>query len=182
MQPKKKVDGQIGMKKRKTDDETTFTKETVEQTQKKARTDSNSIASLPRITTSVTLAQLSHEIHYRDPSVKGISNKNKHWFLDHLGVETVWTSAPSAKDVDSTSIPKVSSSMTIAQMSHEMLERNPTQSGMSGKNKVRYLERLGIGSILITGLSSTGAAGLEDPAKRKASEKATASSNSSTKV
>lgn len=164
------------MKKRKTVDETTCTKEKVEQTEKKARTGSNSIASLPRITASVTLAQLSHEIHHRDPSVKGTSNKNKQWFLDHLGVGSVWTSAPGAKDVDFTSIPKVSSSITIAQMSHEMLERNPTQSGMSGKNKVWYLERLGIGSIWITGLSSTGTTGSEDSTKRKASKKATASS------
>ena len=141
-------------KKRKAGGE--CTKKTGEQSMKKSKGESetSSIASLPRITTSMTMAQLGYEINHRNPSVKGTSNKNKQWFLDQLGLGSVWTSAPDAKGINFTTMPKVSSSMTVAQMSHEILERNPTQSGLSGKNKAWYLQHLGSGSIWITGLSS----------------------------
>jgi hypothetical protein len=158
-QSKKKTDVMATTKKRKADRDST--KKTIEGSMKKSKVENDtsndtntSIASLPRITTSMTMAQLGYEITHRNPSVKGTSNKNKQWFLDQLGVGSVWTSAPGAKGIYFLSMPKVSSSLTVAQLSHEMLERNPTQSGMSGKNKAWYLERLGSGSIWITGLSA----------------------------
>jgi len=109
---------------------------------------------LPRVTSSFTKAQLSHELLHRDSSVTGTSNKNKQWFLDRLGLGSVWTSSPQCKGINIDSIPKVTGDMTIAQLSHELLERNSTQKGMSGKNKAWYIEKLCIGSLWITGSSS----------------------------
>jgi len=122
---------------------------------KKFKTDS--YESLPRITNSLSVAQLTCELLNRDPSVKGMSNKNKQWFLDRLGVGSIWTSSPDAAGTDLTMVPKVSSSMTIAQLSHELLTRNPTQTGISGKNKTWFLELLGEGSVCTTGASDVSA-------------------------
>jgi hypothetical protein len=168
-QSNKQTDVIATTKKRKADRDST--KKTIEGSMKKSKVENDtsndtntSIASLPRITTSMTMAQLGYEITHRNPSVKGTSNKNKQWFLDQLGVGSVWTSAPGAKGIYFLSMPKVSSSLTVAQLSHEMLERNPTQSGMSGKKKAWYLERLGSGSIWITGLSAKDTLGKRESA------------------
>ena len=122
---------------------------------KKVKTDS--YESLPRITNSLSVAQLTCELLSRDPSIKGMSNKNKQWFLDRLGIGSIWTSSPDAAGIDLTMVPKVSSSMTSAQLSHELLTRNPTQTGMSGKNKTWFLQLLGEGSVCTTGVSDVSA-------------------------
>ena len=94
--------------------------------------------------------QLNHEIHYRDPQITGTSNKNKKWFLDRLGVGSIWMTSHGAKILDLSNAPRVSSALTIAQLSHELLERIPTQKGISGKNKEWFLERLCKGTVWIT--------------------------------
>ena len=117
---------------------------------KKVKTDS--YESLPRITNSPSVAQLTCELLSRDPSIKGMSNKNKQWFLDRLGIGSIWTSL-----TDAAGIGKVSSSMTIAQLSHELLTRNPIQTGTSRKNKTWFLQLLGEGSVCTTGVSGVSA-------------------------
>ena len=126
---------------------------------------------LPRITASLKKAQLSHELLHRDSSVTGTSNKKKQWFLDRLGVGSVWTSSPQCKGLDTDSIPKVSMDLTIAQLSYELLERNPTQMDMSGKNKEWFIEKLCIGSLWITGSGSCSGNnnGIEDSSAGKVS-------------
>ena len=126
---------------------------------------------LPRITASLKKAQLSHELLHRDSSVTGTSNKKKQWFLDRLGLGSVWTSSPQCKGLDTDSIPKVSMDLTIAQLSHELLERNPTQNDMSGKNKEWFIEKLCIGSLWITGSGSCSGNnnGIEDSSAGKVS-------------
>ena len=126
---------------------------------------------LPRITASLKKAQLSHELLHRDSSVTGTSNKKKQWFLDRLGVGSVWTSSPQCKGLDTDSIPKVSMDLTIAQLSYELLERNHTQMDMSGKNKEWFIEKLCIGSLWITGSGSCSGNnnGIEDSSAGKVS-------------
>jgi hypothetical protein len=46
---------------------------------------------LPRVTDSLTIAQLSHEMLQRNPNVKGLSNKPKAWSLTQLGEDSIWT-------------------------------------------------------------------------------------------
>lgn len=111
---------------------------------------SSSSSTYPTISTTLTVGQLRHEMHHRNPSVKGTSNKSKQWFLDQLGVGSVWTSSPDTVE-DWTSYPTISDSMTIPQLSYELLSRNPTQKGLSTKNKTWFLEQLGVGSVWTTG-------------------------------
>ncbi|GFH48014.1 hypothetical protein CTEN210_04490 [Chaetoceros tenuissimus] len=111
---------------------------------------SSSSSSYPIISTTLTVGQLRHEMHHRNPSVKGTSNKSKQWFLDQLGVGSVWTSSPDTVE-DWASYPTISDSMTIPQLSYELLSRTPTQKGLSGKNKTWFLEQLGVGSVWTTG-------------------------------
>ncbi len=113
--------------------------------------DMNYIKSLPRITSSLTIAQLNHELHHRNPSTTGTSNKNKQWFLDQLGFGSIWMSSMEAKNLDAKEMPRISSSLTIAQLLHELLERIPNQTGTSGRKKEWYLERLRLGTVWITG-------------------------------
>lgn len=49
-------------------------------------------ALLPHINKDMTTAQLQVEYKARDPSIKGLSGKNKQWFQDALGVGSVWIS------------------------------------------------------------------------------------------
>ena len=105
---------------------------------------------LPRINASLTIADLNHELHCRDPSIKGTSNKNKQWFLDQLGIGSVQVSSVSAKALDLTAVPKISKALTVAQLSHELMDRNPSQSGLSGKSKAWFLEQLCVGSLWTT--------------------------------
>ena len=48
------------------------------------------MAKLLRINSNMTLSQLQVECRYR--GVRGVSNKNKHWLLDKLGLGTIWES------------------------------------------------------------------------------------------
>ena len=54
------------------------------------------LAKISRINDDMTIPQLQDECRARDPSIKGLSNKNKTWLLDHLQVGTPWISSSSA--------------------------------------------------------------------------------------
>jgi len=45
-----------------------------------------------KINADMTIAQLQLECRARDPAIKGISNKNKTWLLDHLKIGSKWKS------------------------------------------------------------------------------------------
>jgi len=51
-----------------------------------------SLALQPRINFDMTLNQLREECLFRNPSIKGISNKDKQWLIDHLGLGSHWLS------------------------------------------------------------------------------------------
>jgi len=52
-------------------------------------------AMIPRINKDMTIPQLQAECRARDPSIKGLwnKNKNKNWLLEHLEIGTPWISA-----------------------------------------------------------------------------------------
>lgn len=107
---------------------------------------------LPRITSTMTIAQLSHELHYRDAQTNGTSNKNKEWFLQKLGLGSIWMTSTQAKMLKFNHTPNVSSRMTISQLQNELMERIPsmTRAQMTGMRKDWYLERLCPGTVWIT--------------------------------
>ena len=107
-------------------------------------------SALPRVTPSLTVAQLSHEIMFRDPTIKGISSKPKPWLLSQLGENSIWTTSPEIS-IDLSKAPRVSKSMTVAQLVHELLTRTPTMTGLSSKKKEELLSVAGVGSIWMTG-------------------------------
>lgn len=126
----------------------------VEKAKSTAKTSVKSVAAvdfshLPRISSSLTLAQLSHEILFRDPNSKGISSKPKTWFLSQLGENSIWLTCPNLS-VDLTNVPRVSKNMTVAQLVHELLTRTPSMTGLSSKKKEELLSLAGIGSIWTT--------------------------------
>jgi len=158
-------------------------------------------ASLPRINEDTTVMELQEECRSRDPGMRGLSGKNKKWFLNHLGIGSVWISAsgkgqelqlsqpstPQRKSSKTTtsgsdpkkkrkgndtkikikqadkppvkkakvesiesgiaSLPRIKPSMTLAQLSHELLHRDPSIRGTSNKNKQWFLSQLGVGSV-----------------------------------
>jgi len=101
---------------------------------------------LPRVTDSLTIAQLSHEMLHRNSNVKGMFNKPKSWFLTQLGEDSISTTAPDVS-IDFSSIPRVSRSMTNPQLVHELMSRKPSRRGLSGKSKDDLLKLAGVGSI-----------------------------------
>jgi Domain of unknown function (DUF5710) len=52
----------------------------------------SSNAALPRVNDHMTASQLKEEFLARDPSMTGLSGKNKSWLLEHLNVGSVWIS------------------------------------------------------------------------------------------
>lgn len=107
---------------------------------------------LPRVTSSLTVCQLSHEFSYRHPNTKGISNKSKTWFLDELGEDSVWTTSPDiSRDLSNVSLVS-KNNMTVAQLQHELMTRSPSthNKGMSNKSKADLVKLAGVGSIWMT--------------------------------
>jgi len=132
---------------------------------KEAATMTKSVASnpadltrLPRVTSSLTVIQLTHELLHRHPNTKGISNKSKTWFLDELGEDSIWTTSPYiSRDLSNASL--VSKTMTVAQLQHELMTRSPSthNKGMSNKSKADLVKLAGLGSIWMTAsLQETG--------------------------
>ena len=50
-------------------------------------------AAMPQINVDMTVAQLQTEFRDRDPSIAGLSNKNKEWLLNCLKIGTISNSA-----------------------------------------------------------------------------------------
>ncbi|CAB9510019.1 Domain of unknown function (DUF1738) [Seminavis robusta] len=131
------------------------------------------LASLPRVSTKLTVAQLTYELLHRQPDTKGASNKPKAWFVEQLGEHSIWSTSPQATEQDLSNLTLVSSSQTIAQLTHEIMARHQqaglVAKGLSGKNKQDLLKMLGVGSILTTGAVSkqSGITPAKPPAKKK---------------
>lgn len=105
---------------------------------------------LPRVHMVMTLAELSREFLARHPDKKkGISHKKKAWFLQELGEGSIWTCSPyMPKNIDLSKAPRVTKSMTRAQLMEERLARWPDNSkGLSNKSKDELLQLLGCNSI-----------------------------------
>jgi hypothetical protein len=110
-----------------------------------------------RINEDMTIVQLQTECRARDPSIKGISNKNKDWLQDHLVIGSVWKSATSNDDgppqkktapvVAKKKVSKINEDMTITQLQTECRSRDPSIKGISNKNKDWLLDHLNIGSV-----------------------------------
>lgn len=122
------------------------------------------LTSFPRVSSALTVVQLKHEYMHRRSNINtGLSNKSKSWFLDQLGEESIWTTSPEISGSTAlAAAPRVSKSLTVAQLVHELLTRNPSTKGLSNKSKDELLKRAGEGSIWTTADLSP-----KDPAKRK---------------
>ena len=115
--------------------------------------------SLPQVDSNLTVAQLMHELLHRQPDIKGTSNKSKSWFLEALGEHSIWMTSP---DLPKNNIvskqPRVSTSLTIAQLTHELMSRRSSSAtsagiatkGLSSKSKTDLLKLVGAGSIWTT--------------------------------
>ena len=45
-----------------------------------------------KVSSSLTVSEMTHELLHRDPSrAKGLSGKSKDWFLEELGVDSIWS-------------------------------------------------------------------------------------------
>jgi hypothetical protein len=124
---------------------------------KSKKVSSMNYQNLPRVTSELTVSQLLHELLHRKPQATGTSNKSKTWFLSQLGEYSIWTTAPSVK-LDVSKLPVVSSNMTVAQMTHELMTRYSLSGaapikGLSSKSKDGLLKLLGDGSIWTTNKS-----------------------------
>jgi hypothetical protein len=127
----------------------------------------------PIIHVDMTVAQLQLECRARDPDIKGLSTKNKSWFLNHLKIGTKWKSVdastneepkksedphpikkqttatkktPSVAKAFAKESPTIHADMTIAQLEMECRARDPDITGLSNKNKSWLLEHLKIGT------------------------------------
>jgi Domain of unknown function (DUF5710) len=110
------------------------------------------VSKLPKVTSDLTISQLTHELLHRQPQSKGTSSKPKSWFLELLGEHSIWSTSPEATQHDLSALPVVSSKSTIAQPTHEVMSRFPQPpKGMSTKTKTDLLKMLGMGSVLTTG-------------------------------
>jgi len=148
-------------------------------TPKKRQPPSDSVnwSEAPRITSKLTIVQLSHELQMRDPSVTGLSSKTKPWFLSKLGDNSVWTTSPSMNATTIANAPVVTNALTKGQLIHEIMTRMPEIKGLGSKSKDELLAAVGVGSIWTTGsvtsTSATNAASKPPPAKKSKKEKAT---------
>lgn len=142
----------------------------------KEKTATTDFTKLPRVTSSLTVAQLSTELLLRDSSIKGLSNKAKPWFLSQLGEQSIWMSSPDIVNVDLSSAPRIGKSLSKPQLMAELLSRLPHLKGLSNKSKGDLLAMAGIGSVWMTGSSSSSnvektSSKRTQPVKKKHSEK-----------
>jgi hypothetical protein len=110
---------------------------------------SNELMSLPRVTSAMTVAQLSHELMKRHPETKGTSGKPKQWFLSLLGENSVWTTNPDIK-ISLEHARLVSKDLTVKQLVHEIMTRMPDTKGLSKKTKQELMTLAVEGSIWMT--------------------------------
>jgi hypothetical protein len=129
-------------------------KEAVEKVKKKTATKSvapPNYSLLPRVSSSLTIVQLSYELFHRHPHIKGVSGKPKTWFLGELGDGSIWTTSSDISSHILSDSPRVSKGMTVAQLQHELLARSPSVKGISSKSKDELVKLAGVGSIWTTG-------------------------------
>lgn len=63
----------------------------------KSKKVSTPLVILPRINEDMTIPELQLECRTHNPYITGISKKKKQWFLDHLGIGSVWVAASNEK-------------------------------------------------------------------------------------
>ena len=78
-----------------------------------------------------------------------MSSKNKAWFLELLGENSVWMTSPDI-DMDLSKAPRVSKDMTVKELTREITARLPLLKGLSSKTKDDLVKLLGDGSIFTT--------------------------------
>ena len=141
------------------------TKQTSAKSNKPKALTKSQIATIPRINDDMTIAQLQTECRSRNPSIRGISTKNKSWFLEHLKIGTPWISAdaeetikhedtaakkkqpPAAKpSIKKAKYPTIHAEMTVTQLQIECRARDPDIKGLTNKNKTWFLDHLKIGT------------------------------------
>lgn len=94
-------------------------------------TESLDWSKLRRVSSTMTIVQLTSELLSRNPSVKGISGKTKAWFLTQLGEGSICQSmVPNSVKVLLLLVPRVSSAMTAKQLVHELSTRVPSLRGL----------------------------------------------------
>ena len=159
---------------------TQFTKQRVTPSVAKATSLKGArIQKLPKVSASMTVAQLMHELLHRQPSAKGTSNKPKSWFLEKLGEGSIWSTSAEASALGETNLPVVSPHLTTSQLTHEIMSRSAQHpKGLSSKSKAALLQLVGVGSIWTTGID--GAVKLP-AAKKKAATSTPAEKKRSTK-
>lgn len=109
-------------------------------------------SALPRVDSSMTIAQLCHELIERNPTITCLSTKSKTWLLSELGEGSICMTSPSVHGViDFSQVPRVSGIMTISQLKHEILSRSPRRTGLSSRTKDDLLKIAGVGSLWTTG-------------------------------
>jgi len=112
-----------------------------------------------KVSSSLSMAQLSAELLHRQPNRKGLSNKTKTWFLEELGVGSIWTSVATnecskqqQRQIEQQ--PRVSVNLTVAQLKEELQARDPNVKGLSNKSKPDLLKLLAIDSVWTTTTTS----------------------------
>lgn len=90
----------------------------------KARAKRSEIAMIPRINSDMTIPQLWTECLARDPSMRGLSTKNKAWLLSYLGIGTPWISANDASKKPKASFKRESPKETKQNSKKLKIEQN----------------------------------------------------------
>lgn len=110
---------------------------------------SKQLMNLPRVTSALTIAQLSYELMNRHPQTKGTSSKPKAWFISLLGENSIWTTSADLP-ISIKYARQVSKDLTVQELKHEIMTRLPNTKGLSKKTKAELLQLTGEGSIWIT--------------------------------
>jgi hypothetical protein len=103
---------------------------------KSASKSSKATAMLARVNADMTVAQLREECLARNPSMKGLSSKNKQWLLDHLGVGSVWIHQENQTKKQAATPAKKSNSQ-VATPSAKKRSTSATAETSTGSKKVR---------------------------------------------
>lgn len=105
------------------------------------------LCSLPRVSSSLTKAQLTAELLFRHPTQKCLSNKSKGDLIVALGNGSISMTSPECQSLDFTNVRIVTAAMTRPQLTAEAIARDPAISGLSNWSKDSFLKHLGVGSV-----------------------------------
>jgi len=115
-------------------------------------------SSVPRVSSKLTVAQLTHELLHRHPRLRGTtSGKPKLWFMGHLGHSSIWTTAPDLNHKERKAIlrqPVVTSRLTDAQLKHELMSRGCPTPRCNNESKAELLGLVGEGSVWTAALET----------------------------